>query len=182
MRTRRISSSGRTTPLRGYVPRGGPGLSLVLAIQEPKPELEASIAAVVAPCVRTNIDLVIACNAPRRVLDALRRRHSGARFSAVEGLATLPELRSVAMRDATGEIIVILDDTATAATATRAGALLVAGLDQMATRYAADARSIPWGALLGRLMAGVGPAAAASAPGGTVNGMPVAPTSQAAGD
>lgn len=165
--------------------RSGPAISLVIAISDAQKVCEAGLAAIVPECGRLNVEVVLACTATRRSLDALHRRHPAVRFSATEAPATLADLRAMGMRDAVGEIVVLLDGTAAAPATRRAAALLSAALARPgATDPAAGANA--WAGLLARLSpeGGGGPVgrSAALATAEAAPGRTSAATSNVVGD
>ncbi len=151
MRPRRISGA-RGTSVRGSARRTGPAVSLVLAIEEMRSSIESGLTGLAPECQRHGVEIVVACNGQRRPVDALRRRFPGVRFTNPDPTLTLADLRAVGMREATGEIVVLLDDRAPAVGVIRVAGLLAASVER-ASPYtgAGEPPMIPWRALLSRL-------------------------------
>ena len=126
-------------------------MSLVLATTELRQSFELGLAGLVPECVRANIELVVACNATRRSIDALRRRHPSVRFSAVDTPLGLADLRAAGMRDASGDFVVLLDDAASAGATARASALLAAAVGRAGAPAGGEPRPAPRNAVLARL-------------------------------
>lgn len=148
---RRRSLPGRYPGVTGYAPRKGPAVSLVLATTELRQSFEAGLAGLVPECVRANIELVVACNAPRRSIEALRRRHPSVRFSAIDTPLPIADLRATGMRLASGDFVVLLDDASSAGGTARASALLAAAVSCAGAAAGGEARPAPRNALLARL-------------------------------
>lgn len=148
---RRRSLPGRYPGVTGYAPRKGPAVSLVLATTELRQSFEAGLAGLVPECARANIELVVACNAPRRSIEALRRRHPGVRFSAIDTPLPIADLRATGMRLASGDFVVLLDDASSAGATARASALLAAAVSCAGAAAGGEARPAPRNALLARL-------------------------------
>lgn len=152
----------------------------MIALADIRPSVEAGLSSLVPECQREGVELVVACNGPRRAADALRRRYSGIRFSFAELPLAIAELRALGLREATGEFVVLLDDESPATSTVRVAGLLAASLDRAAAP-GAERRMVPWRALLTKLWDTTTPVVVPAQATGAAGRQPVT-TSHVGGD
>jgi hypothetical protein len=84
-------------------------VTLVLALQEGWPVVDAQVAALWPHCRRAGAELVVACTAAASQLAAARVRYAGARFVAAAPGTGVDALRGLGMEAASGDIVALLD-------------------------------------------------------------------------
>lgn len=151
MKTRRTAGS-RNPYMRGTGPSRGPAISLVIALDESRAGFEAVLATLAVECQRSRVEIVVACSTSRRFVDGMRRRHPSVRFVMVDGDAAMSALRAAGTQSATGELVILLDASASASSTNRAAALLSTSLARAdALGGSAEPSAGTWKGLLSRL-------------------------------
>ncbi len=89
---------------------GRPTISVVIASTEAREQLEEQLLAVLPECGRVQAEVVVARAADASELDALRARYPEVRFVACADRSSRAERRSAGMREADGDIVMMLED------------------------------------------------------------------------
>ncbi|MGI9076811.1 MAG: glycosyltransferase family 2 protein [Gemmatimonadaceae bacterium] len=105
-----LSGDSRTKQRRA--PRRGalPTLTVVIASNGSRSGLEACLASVSAQCARLDAELIVVRAAPGAEIQILGTLHPAVRFLPAPGGTTVPELRSLGMAEANGDIVVFSED------------------------------------------------------------------------
>jgi hypothetical protein len=88
-----------------------PTISIVLASSQPRSALDAYVSTLTARCAGSRTELIIARADTALHIGLLSRIHPQARFVSAPGECSMGELRTYGMRAATGDIVLLLDDS-----------------------------------------------------------------------
>lgn len=105
--------SSREQATRSHGPRRHhrPTISVVLASSQPRGAFDNYVAPLLAQCIAARMELIVARSDSALQLGLLSRLHQQVRFVAAPPESSVGDLRTYGMRAATGDIVVILDDS-----------------------------------------------------------------------
>lgn len=88
-----------------------PTISIVLASSQPRSALDACVTTLTARCAGSRTELIVARADSALHIGLLSRVYPQARFVSAPGECSIGELRSYGMKAATGDIVLLLDDS-----------------------------------------------------------------------
>ena len=106
-----FSSREQATRSHGTRRHHRPTISIVLASTQPRAALDSYVAPLLAQCIAARMELIVARSDSALQLGLLSRMHQQVRFVAAPPESSVGDLRTYGMRAATGDIVVIVDDT-----------------------------------------------------------------------
>jgi hypothetical protein len=90
-----------------------PTVSIVLATRQPRSALDALITSLVSHCASPRVELIMPRADGPLQLGILSRQHQQVRFVAAPSDSSIADLRVYGMKAATGDIVLIVDDSST---------------------------------------------------------------------
>jgi glycosyltransferase involved in cell wall biosynthesis len=102
--TRTSDGSGRAAIL------ATPHLSVVVASASEGFALEACLRSLQEQCERTRAEVIVARSGSLHDIDAVVRAFPSARFVEAHSGLSVPELRAIGMREATGDVVILMED------------------------------------------------------------------------